>query len=160
MLLLFSGDGGSGPTPPVLPNLYIQDAESLVNTPVAGNTGWDADFMQTQTLCCTPMSFETPEIGKVALDESEVYWCRRQSKALLRVNFSDSGANTVVRPLYTDDSSVVSVGDPVTITAIARQDGAAYMSPVEVFETYGANKIAFVIDSISAGTIDISIAGV
>ena len=159
MLMLFSG-GTSGPTPPVLPNLHIQDSDTLVNVPVAGNDGWEDDFLQAQTLCYVPMSFGTPETGKVALDESEEYWCRRQSKALLRVNFSVSGANTVVRPIYTDDSDILSVGDPVTITAISRQDGAAYMAPVEVFEVYGANKIAFVIESISAGTIDISIAGV
>lgn len=159
MLILFSG-GDSGPTPPTLPNLHIQDSSTLVNVPVAGNNGWESDFLQAQTLCYAPMSFGTPETGKVALNESEAYWCRRQSKALLRVNFSASGANTVVRPLYTDDSDVVSVGDTVTITAISRQDGAAYMSPIEIFEVYGANKIAFVIDSISVGTIDLSVAGV
>jgi hypothetical protein len=160
MIILFSGDGGSGPTPPDLPNLHIQDAETLVNTPVAGNDGWESDFLQAQTLCYVPMSFGTPETGKVALDESEAYWSRRQSKALLRINFSNSGANTVIRPLYTDDSDVVSVGDSVTITATARQDGGAYMAPVEVFEVYGANKIAFVIESISVGTLDLSVAGV
>lgn len=161
MLLLFSGDsGGSGPVTPELPNLYIQDAETLVNTPVAGNEGWDSDFLQAQTLCYVPMSFGIPETGKVALNESALYWCRRQSKALLRINFSNAGANAVIRPLYTDDSDVVSMGDTVTITATARQDGAAYMAPVEVFEVYGANKIAFVVESISAGTLDLSVAGV
>lgn len=159
MIILFSG-ADEGPLPPTLPNLHIEDADTLVKVPVAGNNGWDSDFLQAQTLCYVPMSFETPEIGKVALDETETYWCRRQSKALLRVNFSDSGANAVIRPLYTDDSDVVSVGDSVTITALARQDVAAYMSPLEVFDVYGANKIAFVIDSISAGTVDISVAGV
>lgn len=159
MLILFSG-GESGPTPPVLPNLYIEDAETLIKVPVAGNTGWDSDFLQAQTLCYVPMSFGTPELGKVALDESEDYWCRRQSKALLRLNFSVSGANAVIRPLYTDDSNIITAGSTVTITAIARQDGAAYMAPVEVFEVYGANKVTFVIESISAGTIDLSVAGV
>lgn len=159
MLILFTGTE-SGPTPPTLPNLHIQDSDTLVNVPVAGNDGWESDFLQAQTLCYVPMSFGTPETGKVALDESEEYWCRRQSKALLRINFSNSGANTVVRPLYTDDSDIVAIGDTVTITATARQDGAAYMAPVEVFEVYGANKIAFVIESISAGTLDLSVAGV
>lgn len=159
MLILFSR-GVSGPTPPVLPNLHIQDSDTLVHVPVAGNNGWESDFLQAQTLCYVPMSFGVPETGKVALDESEAYWCRRQSKALLRLNFSTSGANAVVRPIYTDESEILAIGDPVTITATAKQDGAAYMAPIEVFEVYGADKIAFAIESISAGTLDLSVAGV
>ena len=155
MLILFSGGG-----PPDQLNLHVQDTETLEDIPVAGIPGWESDFLQTQTLCCTPMSFGAPELGKIALDESNKYWCRRQSKALLRVNFSNAGANTVIRPLYVDDSGITSVGDTVTITALARQDDTAYMSPVEIYEVYGANMIAFLIESISAGTVDISVAGV
>lgn len=161
MLILFGAtSGSSGPEPPELPNLHIQDAETLLNVPVAGNDGWDSDFLQAQTLCCIPMTFGTPELALAAHAGTETYWSRRQSKVLVRINFSSSGANAVIRPLFTDTADVVSVGESVTVTALARQDGVAYMSPLQVFELYGANKIGFVIDSISAGTIDVSIAGV
>ena len=156
MLILFTTPPGA----PDLPNLYIKDAETDVNTPVAGNTGWADDFLQAQTLCCTPLNLSTAETGLAALAETGYHWCHRRSKMLLRVIFSVSGANMVVRPLYWDDDDVKSVGAAVTITAIARQDGAAYMSPVEVFESYGAARMSFVIDSISAGTVDIRAAGV
>lgn len=158
MLILFSGsvDG----SPPVLPTLSIKDAETLINTPVAGNTGWDSDFLQAQTMCNTPMTFSDPELGLAALAETGNLWCQRKSKALVRLNFSDSGANAVVRPKFIDSANIVSIGPSVTITAIARQDGAAYMAPLETFELYGASKVALIIDSISAGTVDYSIAGV
>jgi len=160
MLILFNQATGGGPTPPVLPNLYIKDAESLVNTPVAGNTGWSDDFLQAQTLCYVPLEFAAEETGLAALAVTEQYWMHRLIKALVRVNFSNSGANAVIRPQYEDDNAVVAIGASVTITATSQLDGVAYMAPIEVFETYGANRIAFIIDSISAGTVDISVAGV
>jgi len=155
MLILFSG-----PAPRVLSNLYIKDAESLANTPVAGNTGWVDDFLQAQTLCYVPLEFATEETGLVVLAVTGQYWMHRLIKALVRVNFSDSGASAVIRPLYEDDNAVISIGASVTITATSQLDGIAYMAPIEVFETYGANRIAFIIDSISAGTVDLSVAGV
>jgi hypothetical protein len=145
---------------PALPDLYIRDADSGVNTPVAGVEGWDADFLQTQTVCYAPMSFGEEESGIGVTDETGQYWCRRLSKILLRVNFSDAAANASIRPLYYDDDDIETMGDAVTVNAGSRQDGFAYMAPVEVFETYGANKVAFVLDSVSAGTINISVAGV
>lgn len=159
MLILFSRSS-SGPTPPTLPNLYIKDAESLDNVPVAGNTGWSDDFLQAQTLCYAPLDFGTAETGMVATDTSGSYWMRRLAKAMLRVNFSTSGANAVIRPIYEDDDEILAVGDTVTVTATSHLDGTAFMAPVELFETYGANRISFYIESISAGTIDIRVAGV
>lgn len=155
MLILFAGECA-----PALSNLHIRDSETDLNIPVAGNTGWADDFLQAQTLCYVPLVFEDAELALAALAETLTYWCHRKSKAILRVNFLTSGANAVIRPLYTDSNGIVSVGDSVTITAIARQDGTAYMSPLEIFELYGANKIAFVIDSISVGTIDVRVTGV
>ena len=156
MLILFTGRD----TPPALPDLYIRDAESEINIPVAGNDGWDSDFLQAQTLCNVPLNFSDAETGVAALAETGAHWVQRKSKALLRVNFSDSGANAVVNPVYLDTDDVVSIGPTVTITATTRQDGAAYMAPIESFDTFGASKVSFYIVSISAGTIDISVAGV
>lgn len=156
MIILFAGRDEA----PALSDLYIRDVETDVNTPVAGNEGWDTDFLQAQTLCNTPLNFNASELGLAALAETLAYWCQRRSKVLLRVNFSNSGANAVIRPVYWDGAGVATIGSSVTITAIARQEGAAYMSPVEIFEPYGASKISFVIDSISAGTIDVRVAGV
>jgi hypothetical protein len=145
---------------PALPDLYIRDAESGVNTPVAGVDGWDADFLQTQTVCYAPMDFQAEETGKAAGGTTGQYWCRRLSKVLLRVNLSDAGANASIRPLYYDKDGLEVMGDAVTVNASFRQDGSVYMAPMEVFETYGANKIAFLVDSVSAGTVGISVAGV
>ena len=156
MIILFAGRDD----PPALPDLYIKDAESDINIPVAGNDGWDSDFLQAQTLCNVPLDFSDAETGLAALAETGTHWVQRKSKALLRVNFSDSGANAVVNPVYTDGNGIVSIGPTATITATTRQDGSAYMAPVESFDTFGATKIAFYVVSISAGTIDISVAGV
>jgi len=157
MIILFSTAEDPAPS---LPDLFIRDAESGTNIPVAGLDGWDDDYIQAQAITFAPMTFATELTGVVATGQTGGYWCRRLTKVLLRVNFSTSGANAVIRPLYYDANGVECIGDSVTVTAIARQDGSAYMSPVEFFDTYGANQMRFVVDSISAGTIDVSLAGV
>lgn len=157
MLILFSSAAEGDP---MLANLHIKDSSDLTNVPVAGNTGWDNDFLQAQTLCSTPMLFGTEETGLVATNITSDEWYRRKSKALVKVNFSNAGANTVLRPLYQDSAGITSVGSTVTVTAIAKQEGALYMAPIEVFETYGSDKMSFIIESISVGTVNISSAGV
>lgn len=158
MLIIFVASQGEDA--PALPDLYIRDAESGVNTPVAGIEGWDDDFLQTQTICYAPMDFQDTETGKGAADTTGQYWCRRLSKVLLRVTFSDPGANASIRPLYYDKDGLEAMGDAIAINATSRQDGSTYMAPVVVFETYGANKVAFLVESVSAGTVNISVAGV
>jgi len=157
MIILLVATGGEAPA---LPDLYIKDAESGANIPVGGVEGWDDDFLQTQTVCHAPMDFQEEETGVTAAYETSQYWCRRLSKVLLRVNFSDAGANASIRPLYYDKDDVEVMGDAVTVNASSRQDGSFYMAPMAIFETYGANKIAFVVESVSAGTVNISVAGV
>ncbi|RLB91924.1 MAG: hypothetical protein DRH10_00705 [Deltaproteobacteria bacterium] len=157
MIILFTGASEEAP---LLPDLHIRDAETDELIPVGGVEGWDSDFLQAQTICFAPMNFETEETGLAAAGETNQYWCRRLSKILLRCNFSTSGANASISPLYYDSDGVEVVGDPVTINAIARQDGAAYMAAMEIFESYGANKVAFLVNSVSAGTVNLSVAGV
>jgi len=155
MLILFSGG-----IAPDLPDLYIRDSKSEEDTPVAGFEGWDGDFIQVQGVCNAPMDFLDPETGMVAGDETDRYWCRRLSKALVRLNFSDSGATADIRILYYDKDDVEIVGEKVTVAALSRQDGTAYMAEVAVFDTMGANQVAVLVESVSTGTVDVSLAGV
>lgn len=155
MLILFSGTEESN-----LFRLYIKDTQTTLNTPVAGLEGWDSDFLQSQTLCNTPMFFSAEEINKSAGTSAAYTNVKRKSKVLFKINFSNMGANTVIRPKYVDSAGIITVGSAITITAIAEQEGTKYMSPLTVLDTYGAKLMTFKIESISAGTIDIRTAGV
>jgi len=146
--------------PPALTDIKIRDAESGLNIAVGGLTGWDDDFLQAQAICYAPMILNEAKTGLSAASEIGLYWVRRYSKVVVRVSFSNAGANAVIRPLYYDTAEVEIAGDSATVTAIARQTGSLYMAPIEVFDTYGAKQMAFLVESISAGTIDIQIAGV
>jgi len=158
MLLLFTSANDPAPS---LPDLYIRDAESGSNIPVAGIDGWDDDFIQSQSLTYGPMTFEDVETGLIATNETGGYWCRRLSRVLLKATFSNSGANAVVWPIYYDANGVENIGDAVTITATTRTEGAGvYMAPMEFFETNGANQMRFYVVSVSAGTLNLSMAGV
>ncbi len=162
MLILFvatSGSGGSS-TPPSLPDIHMQDSENLSHIPIGGVEGWDNDFLQAQTICYAPMDFQDQEAGKNAGEDSTMYWCRRLSKGVVRVNFSASGASTVLRPIFEDKDGLQAIGEQITVSATSRQDGSSYMGGVAVFDLLGANKFGVFIESITSGTIDISLAGV
>lgn len=164
MLIVFVATQDAGATTeipaPALPDLHIQDSETGAHIPVAGLEGWDADFLQAQTVCFAPMDFQQPETGKVAGDVSLQYWCRRLSRMLLRASFSDAGASATFIPLYYDKDGVESLGDPVTVTATSRMDGSLYMGRLAVIDTYGADKMAVLVESVSAGTVNLALAGV
>ncbi len=162
MLILFvASNAGSGTdTAPELPDLHIQDSQSGDHIPVGGIQGWDNDYLQAQTVCKAPMVFQAEEIGKNAGDDSSMYWCRRLSNGLVKVNFTDSGANAVIYPLYEDKNGVKSIGSAITVNAKSRQDGALYMAEMLVFDLLGANKFGIYIESISVGTINVMLAGV
>lgn len=159
MLIIFVASSGGTP-PPSLPDLHIKDAESGQNVPVAGLEGWDNDFLQAQTICYAPMDFQDPETGKVAGDTTQAYWCRRLSKVLIRPLFSDAGATATITPLYYDKDNLESMGDSISISATTRQAGSDYMGRLAVVPTYGANRIAFLIETVSAGTLTLSMSGV
>ena len=156
MIILFSG----GQTAPELPDLHIQDSESLLHIPVGGVEGWDDDFLQAQTICFAPMDFQGEETGLTGGDETGLYWCRRLSKMLVRCSFSDSGATASIRPVYEDKDGALAIGDTVSISATSKQDGSNYMAAIVVLETYGANRMAIMVESVSAGTLNVSLAGV
>ena len=158
MLIVFVATQGG--EPPELRDLHIRDSQSGADVPVAGLDGWDDDYLQVQTLTHAPLDFQDPETGKTGGSETQQYWCRRLSKLIVKINFNTSGANASIRPMYYDKDDALVVGDAVTVNAITRQESGAYMSPMTVFETYGANKMAVAIESVSSGTIDISLAGV
>lgn len=155
LFLLFSGGDE-----PELPDLYIRDAESGLNVPVAGLSGWDDDFLQSQTLCYGPMEFLTQETLEVDAP-SAAYWCRRLSKILINLEFTVEGANCVFYPIYLDKNGVSVLGASITITATGSTlGGTNYIAPLQVLDTYGANKIQFLISSISSGTAYLRAAGV
>lgn len=158
LLLLFSG-GGEEPIVD-LPDLYVRDAKSGLNVPVAGVFGWDEDFLQAQTLCYAPMSFLDQET-LVENTLTAMNWCRRLSKALISLEFSASGANCVLYPVYLDQNDVPILGKAITITASSQtMGGSNYVAPMEIVDTYGARRIQFLPDSISSGNVYMRVTGV
>lgn len=157
LLLLFS----AGEEPVVdLPDLYVRDAKSGLNVPVAGVFGWDEDFLQAQTLCYAPMSFLAQET-LIEDTLTTINWCRRLSKVLINLEFSVSGANCVLYPVYLDQNDTTILGKAITITTSSQtMGGSNYIAPMEIIDTYGARQIQFLPDSISSGNVYMRVTGV
>ena len=161
MLILFvAASGGSGGAAPALPDLHIQDSQNGTHVPVGGFEGWDSDYIQVQGICKAPLDLQTPETGKTAGDTTVKYWTRRLSTVVVKVNFSDSGASATIRPLLYEKDDVELVGASLSFSALTRTESGKYMSQLQTFDTLGANKVALLVETVSAGTIDISLAGV
>lgn len=143
-----------------LPDLYIRDAESGLNVPVAGIHDWDNDFLQVQSLCYGPMSFT--DLTALVLDtETDIFWCRRLSKILLNLEFSTASASCEIYPIFHDQNDVKILGTKITITASDQNlGGTNYVSPMTIFDTYGARKVSFLPVVISAGTVYFRVTGV
>lgn len=157
MILLFVATQGNDA--PILPDLHIKDSSTSANIPVAGVEGFDDDFIQVLGTCNAPMVFAAEET-LVASTETATYWCRRLSKVIAKVEFTAASANCVLFPVYHDKNDVKCIGDAVTVTATSFQDGSRYMASIPIVETYGANKISFYCQSISAGSVYLRAAGV
>jgi len=145
---------------PPLPDLHVSDSLTRENVPVGGVEGWDADFLQTQTLCFAPMSFQAEDVGLVAGVETTMYWCRRLSKVIAKCSFSTAGASASIKPIYSDLNDIIVYGQSIPIVAGNILDGANFRADMELVQTYGANKLGFLLESISAGSLSIAVAGV
>lgn len=156
MLLLFVQvtDG-----PPLLPDIYVRDTELSINKPVGCLQGWDDDYLQITSLSLAPMSFQSLQT-LTAGQRSVFYWTRRLSKVLINGRFGDSGANAVIRIVYLDQNGVESIGPAITLNALTFQDGSNYIAELKEVETYGANKVAVEVISVSAGLFHLRLAGV
>jgi hypothetical protein len=159
MLLTLVATSSNIPAP-ILPDLHVRDSYLKINVPVAGVPGWDNDFLQTQTITNAPLEFSSADVGLSSGSLSTEYWCRRLSKIILNMSFSDSGANATVRILRKDKNNIRCYGELRTVTALSHAVGSNYGSEIEVFESYGANKMRVLVESISSGTVDIRLAGV
>jgi hypothetical protein len=157
MLIIF-GNAPQGGIPPSLPDLHIKDSVTDVDVPVGGVEGWDADYLQAQTICFAPMVFEDEESG--VSGESDSYWTRRLSRFLVHLEFSDSGASATIRVTRQDKNDVKTVSGQNTIQATSTQNGSAYIGELKEFETFGANKMSVIVESVSAGTVNLRCAGV
>lgn len=143
-----------------LPDLYVKDAESGVAVPVAGVYGWDDDFLQTQTLTYSPLTFS--DVSEFTSDgATSVFFCKRLSKLLASLSFSDSGASVDIIPVFYDSNTVPVIGKSVTITATLEQNTSSqYMAELEEWPLNGASAIKLLIRNISAGTVYVRTAGV
>lgn len=158
LLLVFASADSPAPS---LPHISILDVDLDVPVPVAGLEGWDEDFIQTSAKQFAPMDFGSPKVDQILAGISTVYWCRRVSKILLSCAFSISGANASIRIAFEDKSENTYYGEARTLTAVAAQnDDSKYYSPIESYDSLGANKVWFIVESISAGNVDIAAAGV
>ena len=152
LLLLFSKGAGSE-----FPNLYVRDAETSLTVPVGGLAGWDQAFLQSTTICQAPMVF-ADKGGVTAGSSTGDVKSKRFSLLLVRALFSDAAANCVVRIKYTDQNNVISYSESFTINATAIQINTNYVGELLKQNTLGAQKVALHIVSISAGTVNISLA--
>ena len=157
MLLVFA-NASAASSAPDLPDLDIADATTGLAIPVAGIQGWDADYIQTQSLAYAPQSFEDEEIA--VLGQTDEYWVRRLSKFLASLTFSAAGATAQVRAVFIDKNGHKSYSVAVTVPSSNIQEGGRYVADLLVFETYGANKMSLYVESVSSGDVNIQIAGV
>lgn len=147
-------------TPPTLPDLYVKDSLSSLNKPVGGLDGWDGDYLQAQTLTFAPLSFL--DLGSFTSNgDTNSVWCRRLFKGLANLAFSDVGATVNIRIVAWDSDLNEMVSDTIAVTAGTRinSDGY-YMAPVYEFPLNGASRIGLALDTISAGTVYVKLAGV
>lgn len=157
MLLLFAHAAGGDP--PELPDIFVKDTELAVNKPVGCLLGWDDDYLQISSISFAPLSFVASEV-LAAAEMSKKYWTRRLSEVIINGKFSVSGANAVVRIVYFDANAVKMIGPEITLTATTFQDGVDYMATMEKVSTYGANRVALEVVSISTGTFQLRLAGI
>ncbi|OYT14765.1 MAG: hypothetical protein B7C24_16575 [Bacteroidetes bacterium 4572_77] len=146
--------------PPPLPHLDIMDNTSEESVPVGGLEGWDADYLQTQTITFAPLAFI--DLGEFTTDgDSSVFWCQRLSKAIAKIAFSVSAATVDVRAIWYDSFMNEIVSDVTTLTATLRTDGDGYyMAPAFEFDLNGAARIGLAFESISSGSVYAKLAGV
>jgi hypothetical protein len=154
LLLLFTDD-----TDPDLPHLYVADPETGQNVPVGGRHGADGDFLQSTALAWVPLEMSTELVG-AGPSTSDYFYTRRATELIVSAGFSTAAATAVIRPIYSDVNDVNAYGPSVTVTALSYQEGAKYMSEIVTFKTYGADRMSVIIESVSAGTIDLHQAAV
>ena len=81
-----------------------------------------------------------------------------KSTLVVSVEFSASGANCIVVPVFYDsDGTVMFIGADMNFTATTLRRGAAgdYMAAVGVQDTQGATTIRLLLKYISSGNVDI-----
>jgi len=146
--------------PPILPHLAVTDIDTSESIPIGGLHGWDNDYLQTQTITYAPLEFI--DVGEfTGNSDTNSYWCQRLSKGIAKIAFSNTGASVNVRTLWYDNDLNEIMGDATTLTATTRTDTAGhYMSNVHTFDLFGASRIALALDTISAGTVYVKLAGV
>lgn len=153
--------GGFAASAVDLPNLNIQDSATLSHIPVGGLDGADGDFIQAQAICTAPMEFSAPYVGSAAGFITDDAVTQRLSKVLLRVSFSASATETaVIKPFFIDANDVVSIGADINVTATAETDGTNFLAELIEVIPLGAVKMRFRVESVSLGTIDLSLAGI
>jgi len=139
------------------PNLYVRDSQTTLNVAVGGLSGWDDSFLQSTTISQAPLIFT--DMGAIAaLASTSDIDSRRRFSFLTRALFSDAGANCVVRAKYLDKNDVIAYSDEHTIDATSIQINTDYIGELLELSILGAQKVAIYVASISAGTVNFSLA--
>jgi hypothetical protein len=158
MLTLFQPT--SEATPPVLPDLHIEDSVSAEDMPVAGIEGWDSDYIQVISICNAPCDLQGDGTQLAVNGASAQFWCRRLSTLLLSSEFSEAAATAKIRLKFTDKNDKVFVTEELDLLATSIQNGSLYIGEILKYELTGANQVSAIITQISAGTVALYLAGV
>ncbi len=158
MIIIIGGASGTSGTD--LATLSVKDSATDEDVAVAGIVGADGDYLQAQLVVKSPLTFTEPEEITTAPSQSAVYDTPRASTGLLKLNFSTAGANAVLRIIRIDTEGIFCLSEAFTVTASSHQEGALYMAPVLELDLFGSSQIQVLLESISAGTVELSGAAV